>query len=247
MDSFFKNLQIAGQDFEGLGLTPGRSKLATNIKSTPRRHVKPVPTIKSLPMTRSTPHPIDKSMNYHRLAPASVFPMPVRFLFLVATFPILSTACDQQPADHAPSTTGLTAPDTPPDDSRRTYTVRGEVVELPSPGAAGSQFQVHHEAIPGFVDQHGEVVGMSSMTMPFPLGDGLQLDGLELGDKVELDFVVDWSPGRRGWSATRVSELPPDTQLDFSADMPEGNPAEPQANPGEPSHNSTDPDHHHHH
>src|SRR5690606_37840388 len=57
----------------------------------------------------------------------------------------------------------------------RTYEVRGEVERLPDPNDAGTDFIVHHEAIDDFVNQHGEVSGMHSMSMPFILAEGVDL------------------------------------------------------------------------
>jgi hypothetical protein len=94
-----------------------------------------------------------------------------------------------------------------------TYTVRGIVSALPDPARKGSpDLQLHHEAIPGFKDKDGTVVGMNSMPMPFPLADGVTLEGIALGDKLEVTFLVDWSlaPAHR---VTAWKKLPPETEL----------------------------------
>ncbi|MFG0293152.1 MAG: copper-binding protein [Phycisphaerales bacterium JB050] len=93
------------------------------------------------------------------------------------------------------------------------YTVRGQVVSLPT---ADDDLMVHHEAIPEFRKPSG--TGMKTMTMPFPLGKGISLDGIEPGDKVNIAFAVDYE---EGWSpiayrVTKIEELPADTQLDFT-------------------------------
>jgi len=95
------------------------------------------------------------------------------------------------------------------------YTVRGEVTATPGQnGLTEDQIRIHHEAVPGFVGYDGEVVGMASMTMPFPAADSIDLGELAVGDKIEFTFEVNWdaSPGYR---ITRIKKLPPDTELDF--------------------------------
>lgn len=92
------------------------------------------------------------------------------------------------------------------------YEVQGEVTRLPSPGAEA--LYVRHEAIPGFVDMDGDVVGMESMAMPFPLAEGVALDGVEVGDKVEFTLEVEWE-GDPPYRITRVEELGAETLLDL--------------------------------
>lgn len=98
------------------------------------------------------------------------------------------------------------------------YVVRGQIVQLPDPGDARREFQVRHEPIPHFRGQGGEL-GMDTMTMPFPLGPGLALDGLSPGDVVELKFEVEFDPAADrllGYRATSVTKLPAETPLDFT-------------------------------
>ena len=135
-------------------------------------------------------------------------------LILVGCF---STGCDQEPPASASPSSSSASVDAEVESSRHHYTVRGKVVELPAEGDARGSFRVHHEAIDDFRNPQGEVVGMSSMAMPFPPAEGLDLGGLKVGDKVELDFTVDWSPARRGWFATAVRVLPSETELEFEA------------------------------
>ena len=92
------------------------------------------------------------------------------------------------------------------------YEVRGEVNRLPA--ASADALFVRHEAIPGFVDMDGEVVGMDSMTMPFPLADGVDLAGIQPGDKVRFTLEVEWE-GDPPYRITRVEELPAATALDL--------------------------------
>jgi Cu/Ag efflux protein CusF len=78
------------------------------------------------------------------------------------------------------------------------YIVNGVIESLPRPGKPGSQLIIHHEEIPDFVGKSGSK-GMKEMSMPFPLGAGVSLDGLSVGDKVRFDFSVDWSKSPAYW------------------------------------------------
>lgn len=96
-----------------------------------------------------------------------------------------------------------------------TYTTRGVVVALPDPKRKGSpDLELHHESVPSLKDRDGTVVGMGEMTMPFPLAEGVTLEGVSVGDKLEVTFSVDWSraPVHR---VTAWKKLPPETELDF--------------------------------
>lgn len=95
------------------------------------------------------------------------------------------------------------------------FIVRGEVTQVPVEGKPGSQFMVHHEAIPGFVDETGAVVGMGSMTMFFPTQKGLSLASIHPGDKIRFTLSVDWPNNKV--EITKIDPLPADTKLDFSA------------------------------
>jgi Cu/Ag efflux protein CusF len=93
----------------------------------------------------------------------------------------------------------------------RRYTVRGEIVTLPSGGAGPRQIAIRHEAIPDFADRDGKVVGMGAMVMPFELGSDVALDGMREGDPVEVVLAVDWAgPSLR---IERLTKLPPGTPL----------------------------------
>lgn len=102
---------------------------------------------------------------------------------------------------------------------KKVYTVRGLVRDLPNPQRPGSEFSVHHEAIDDFVGIRGEVVGMSSMTMPFPVADGIDLDGVAVGDPVEITMEIDWD-GDPPVLVTAVRELPAGTPLEFRKARP---------------------------
>ncbi|MEZ6234331.1 MAG: copper-binding protein [Phycisphaerales bacterium] len=125
--------------------------------------------------------------------------------------------------------------DQPPQPAfEQVYTVRGIISELPTPDRPNLDLQIHHEAIPEFVNGAGEQVGMNAMTMPFPtLAQGVTLDGLEEGDKIRFTFGVVWEQGTAGrrfphWTVTAIEELPAETELTFSS------PPEPQPQPDSP-------------
>ena len=96
-----------------------------------------------------------------------------------------------------------------------TYTVRGLVVALPDPDRPGSELWVRHEAIPEYRDHEGKVIGMAEMKMPFPVADGVSLDGIHVGDKIEMTFEVTWEP-RTNLRITAIRKLPPDAELHLS-------------------------------
>lgn len=101
---------------------------------------------------------------------------------------------------------------TPPDAS---YVVRAQVMALPAPGTSPPELIVHHEAIPSFADARNRVVGMDSMEMPFALGPGVRLDGIAVGDPVEMRLEMRWAGNPPATLAT-VRELPPGTPLQLS-------------------------------
>ena len=96
----------------------------------------------------------------------------------------------------------------------KVYTVRGQITQLPDPERPGSQLMVHHEMIPDFENAEGEVVGMNAMIMPFPLAEGLSLEGFEPGDKVEMTFEMRFKP-KTFYEVTELSALPAETELDL--------------------------------
>lgn len=93
------------------------------------------------------------------------------------------------------------------------YSTRGVVRALPDPAKPGSELQIRHEELPEFKSIDGEVVGMKSMTMPFPI-DASMLDGVAVGDRVSFDFEVRWT-GSPPMEVTRLEVLPPETRLEF--------------------------------
>lgn len=94
------------------------------------------------------------------------------------------------------------------------YAARGLVVALPVDGGG---ITLKHEAIPTFMSVKGELVGMQPMQMAFPLGEGVSIEGIEVGDKVRFTFEVDWDPG---FFIVSISALPQETELDFSKKDP---------------------------
>lgn len=94
------------------------------------------------------------------------------------------------------------------------YTVRGVVKQLPIKDNPRTSLQIHHEAIPTFA-KGGKVIGMHEMTMEFPLGPGVSLEGIKVGDKVEFDFEVVESPSTR-YYVTRIVGLAAETKLNLA-------------------------------
>jgi Cu/Ag efflux protein CusF len=83
--------------------------------------------------------------------------------------------------------------------------VRARIVQLP---AADNLIYLHHEAIHRFRDQDGKIVGMDSMTMPFPVAKDLSLQGLQPGDEVSATLQVDWKADT-GVQVVAIEKLPP--------------------------------------
>lgn len=104
--------------------------------------------------------------------------------------------------------------DTEDEVEARIYEVRAEIVELPDPEDPLSGLFLHHEAIDGFVNIDNEVRGMDSMTMPFPVADGLDFEGLEVGDQVRFTLLVDYEADPQ-FQVTSIEALPEDTELEF--------------------------------
>lgn len=135
--------------------------------------------------------------------------MPRRVLLLLVMSLLALPACTREDAPPVapvrPSSRG--EPD-------HTYVVRARVEMLPVAGKPTTEFVVHHEAIPEFVGFSGEK-GMESMSMPFPLAKSASLEGVKVGDAVEVTFVVWMTPGVRGFEARQIRKLPDSTRLNF--------------------------------
>lgn len=74
---------------------------------------------------------------------------------------------------------------------------------------------IHHESIPDFVDGYGEKRTMHSMAMAVALEPGVSVQGLAVGDKVEVSFVVD-RERYPSFHITALRELAPETALTLS-------------------------------
>lgn len=101
-------------------------------------------------------------------------------------------------------------------DAGHTYTVKARVAQLPYQGGG---LYLEHEAIDDYRGRSGKVEGMHPMTMPFPLAEGVSLEGIQPNDIVEFQLHVDWKADLPV-QITTIRELPPDTRLDFRAAKP---------------------------
>ncbi len=104
----------------------------------------------------------------------------------------------------------------PPVSVADVYTVRGVVERLPQAEGPERDLYIHHAPIPNFRDEHGKVVGMMSMTMPFPVADGVSLAGIAPGDPVEFTFAISWKQPA-GYQVIRIRKLPAGTVVDFTS------------------------------
>ncbi len=94
-----------------------------------------------------------------------------------------------------------------------TYTTRGIIKSLPGEKAT-QEFIIHHETIPDYRSINGSV-GMNEMMMPISVPDRSVLEGLEVGDKVELTFGERFEP-RPAMEVIAVTKLPDDAELELS-------------------------------
>ena len=124
---------------------------------------------------------------------------------------------DHSGHDHAhDSTPANTTPDI--------YTgILGEITMIPVEGDPSSALKIRHQQIPNFKNKDGEITvsssgiaGMSSMTMEFPLGQGMNLDGFNIGDKVSFTFQVNWGGSRVAWEVTQIGKIDPSTVIDYT-------------------------------
>ena len=75
------------------------------------------------------------------------------------------------------------------------YSVKGVVKALPGNGRANNEIIVKHEAIPDYRDEAGNIVGMMAMTMPFYLAKTTKIDGIAVGDAVQMTVEQRLKPG----------------------------------------------------
>lgn len=129
-------------------------------------------------------------------------------MFIVAGLACIGTGCGRSDSAGTKDPTATTH--VPP----RNYQLRGIITVIPD----GHSLKIRHEPIDDFVDNFGDVVGMSSMTMPFEVAPELPLGELSPGDKIAFDWSVDW--GKNAHRITRLTKLPPDTELHFGPAHP---------------------------
>ena len=103
----------------------------------------------------------------------------------------------------------------PPAEPSAVYEVRGMVRKLPKQPKAGAEVRILHEEITDFRTETGEVVGMESMAMPFPVADAGLLEGVEVGDRVNFTFEVRWETDGYPLLLTELAKLPEATRLTF--------------------------------
>ena len=117
-------------------------------------------------------------------------------------------------------------PEVPPE----SYRVRAQVRQVPALDDPRGEIVVRHEAIPSFKNEEGEIVGMDTMSMPFPLADPALVAGLAPGDRIVMDIEVSWHGGNP-LEVTAIDKLPEGTRLDFEAgaedEAPEAEATEP--------------------
>lgn len=150
--------------------------------------------------------------------------MPVALLAAIGAMSSCDCECCKTPTTVTKKDNDTTPPPPVAADAQTkpdaTYVVRGKIIDLPDPARATSEFVVHHEAIDNFVNaQTNQVVGMGSMEMPFPLAKDVKLEGLQVGDVVEITFEDFYKPSRK-YQVIKVTKLPAETALEFRAAKP---------------------------
>jgi Copper binding periplasmic protein CusF len=126
-------------------------------------------------------------------------PAVVASCALLAVLPIATASCRQHAGGHL-------------------YAGRGRVAQLPGPQGSRLLY-LQHEPIDDFRDRQGKIVGMDSMTMPFPLADGVSLAGVRAGDPVAFELRVDWT-AETEVEITSLRKLPAGTRLVFGQAHP---------------------------
>jgi hypothetical protein len=118
---------------------------------------------------------------------------------------IVAGSCSRGPSNEQPPAVVSDA---------QTYVVRGEVISVPHAGEPGTEFIVKHEPVDNFRNADGQIVGMSTMGMPFTPGKGVSLEEIKPGDKIEMRWVLQWKPEAKEYVES-VRKLPMETQLRF--------------------------------
>jgi len=130
---------------------------------------------------------------------------------LLLTLPITLSGCSKSDPAPAPAPVEeLSAPDIYPD-------LLAQIQQIPIENDPSTALRLHHQSMPTFKDSTGKVIGMRSMTMEFPLADGLSLAGLRIDDKVRFTFEVVWNDSIPSWAVTKIEKIDPDTEIDFAA------------------------------
>lgn len=141
-------------------------------------------------------------------------------LLCVVVLALCGLGCDRTPAAAQPVEPVVQG-------QTHVYVARGVITAMPSAGDFRAELRIYHEHIPTFRGKGGQVhvnadgvLGMKAMDMPFPsLASGVTLDGLAVGDKVEFELSVAYEP-RIEYSVTRLSKLPPETEISFENKAP---------------------------
>lgn len=111
------------------------------------------------------------------------------------------------------------------DPTVRSYTVKGRIAALPDAEIGLDDLTITHEAIPEFRDRDGEVVSMDAHAMPFPLGEGVSIEGFLPGDAVEFTFEVDYTLDGHPQYITQIKhiedgkDVPPIMTKDYETEV----------------------------
>ena len=137
---------------------------------------------------------------------------------VLASIALISGACGESNSSAPSQADSSTQGSQDPASQAVSYTVRAQVTRI-NQRADPPLLHVHHEPIHDFIGPSGEVEGMDSMVMPFPLADGISFERVLPDDLIEIDLAVDWSavlPAR----ITAIRALPDGTVLDFGQAAP---------------------------
>lgn len=101
--------------------------------------------------------------------------------------------------------------------------ILGEITQVPVEGDPSTSLRIRHQQIPNFKTKDGTInvnskgiSGMASMTMEFPLAEGVNIDQLVIGDKVSFNFQVNWGGAAVAWEVTKIEKIDPATEIDFT-------------------------------
>jgi len=91
------------------------------------------------------------------------------------------------------------------------YEARGRVQSV---AASGDELTIFHEALPGFTDAKGQVVGMPAHPMSLKVGEDVDGSQVAAGDLISFTLCVQWEPTAKSWIED-IAKLPADTALDL--------------------------------